>query len=72
MRHQIKKRKSVGQTNQCPFTFLYTAKCSAKTLPLDGREKIMVYSKEIKATSGAIKAEVSTPKQNLLTVVLSF
>lgn len=54
---------SVGQTNQCPFSFLYTAKCSAKTLPLGGREKTMVYSKEIKATSGAIKAEVSTPKQ---------
>lgn len=71
MRHWIKKRKkSVEHTSQCPFPSLYMAKCSVKSLSLGGREKIKVYSKEIKATSGAIKTEVSTPKQNPLPVVL--
>lgn len=71
MGHQIKKRKeSVGHTNQCPFPSLYMRKCSVKSLSLGGRGKIKVYSKEINANSGAIKAEV-TPKQNPLPVVLS-
>lgn len=55
-----------------PLPFLYSAKCSVKSLPLGGRKKIKVYSKEIKATSGAIKVEVGTPKQNPLPVVLPF
>lgn len=67
-----KREKSVRLTNQCPFTFLYTAKCSAKTLPLNEREKIMAYSREIKATSRAIKADVSTPKLSPIRVVLLF
>lgn len=61
-----RNKKSVGQTNQCVCHSLHAAKCSAKSLPLVRKKKLRFYFKEVKATSGAIKVEVSIPKQTVM------